>query len=239
MLPYLSVVDENMRRLLTNDFVQQEMIALDKQMRLAEEKKNLQYCGKIKHNRSLSSKRRKDFVPQRNSDGALVSPANELLTANDWNRLKTCCGFVLENRELSALIIDLSTIIVCNDHKQKQQQRVKMVEKKTPSVVQNKILLPTLKKHHLYRALLSEDLQYATPIPAVLTPYEASVTVEKPMQSAGTTATVLDLSGKLMQRVAENNKFSDNSSDSGYEELSSVPDVVSSQDGCGYSYIYK
>lgn len=215
-----------MRRLLANGFVQQEMMALEEQMRMSDEP--LQQGWKLKQRRpKMTSRRRKDYVPRKNSGTMThLSAAEDLIDSAEWRRMKTCCGFVLEHRELSALVIDLSAMNVCNEHQQRTE--------KMPFVaLQPKLATPALKKHHLYlnRALLNGDLQYASPIPAGLTP----VAIEKPDKpGVAATATVLGLSEKLaefskglVQRVAESNKFSDNSSDSGYEELSSVPDVVS------------
>lgn len=208
----VTFTDENMRLLLANGFVQQEMMALEEQMRMTDEQQQ-QQSWKLKQRRpKITSRRRKDYVPRKNSGTVSeLSAAEHLMDSEEWRRMKTCCGFVLEHRELSALVIDLSTMNVCNEH---QRQRM-----------QPKLATPALKKHHLY---LNRALLNASPIPAAMA-------MEKPNKpGVGATATVLDLSEKLaefskgiVQRVAENNKFSDNSSDSGYEELSSVPDVVS------------
>lgn len=215
-----------MIRLLANGFVQQEIKALEEQMRADDGNKLKMRPPK------MASRRRKDYVPQKNCGG--VRNETGLIDLAEWRRLKTCCGYVMEHRQLSALMVDPSAMNVCSEHRQQktttqwqQPQDVVMPKLATPAT------MTALKKHQLYlnRALLNGDLQYANPIPATLTPGAA----EKPNKPADAAATVLDLSEKLaefskglVQRVAESNKFSDNSSDSGYEELSSVSEVSES-----------
>lgn len=214
-----------MKRLLANGFVQKEMMALEQQLMQTEE----HTVWTMKQRRpKLTSQRRKNYVPQKKA--ILPTAAYELMEDSEWRRLKTCCGYVMENRELSAVIINTSTMSICNEHKFGETRIVPKVPTLAPTTA--------LKKHHLYlnRALLNGDLQYASPIPAILTPSEV-VAIQKaanPVVAATAPTGLLDLSEKLaelsnglVQRVQENNKFSDNSSDSGYEELSSVPEVVS------------
>lgn len=229
-------IDENMRRLLANGFVQQEIMALEEQMR--------DDGLKMKQRRTkMASRRRKDYVPRKNLGGVRVMDVECLIgDAVEWRSLKTCCGFVRENRELSALMVDVSAMHICPEHTQKRVEK-KVQQQQQQWQQPQGVLMPrlaapatmtALKKHQLYlnRALLNGDLQYANPIPAALTVPQA----EKPNKPTDAAATVLDLSEKLsdfskglVQRVAESNKFSDNSSDSGYEELSSLPEV-----GFGY-----
>lgn len=223
-----------MRRLLANGFVQQEMLALDVQMRQNNQLKQ--------RRQKMSSRKRKDYLPRKNSGGGRVSNVTEELSS-EWRRLKTCCGFVLENRELSALMLDLSSMNVCAEHSkikqmEREQQEQKLSNQKSQwcqpeDVLVPKLATPTLKKHQLYlnRAMLSGDLQYANPIPAATAPCEAE---DGKTAEVAAVVTALDLSEKLAEFskglvqqlvAAESNKFSDNSSDSGYEELSSVPEV--------------
>lgn len=192
-----------MLRLFDNGFVQKEIKALEEQMRNDD-------GWTLKQRRpKMTSRRRKDYVPRKNS-GRVEGVLGDSV-AGDWRQLKTCCGYVMENRELSALMVDLSMMRVCQEHKQRVEER----KWQQPQGVTMQPTTGALKKHQLYlnRALLSGDLQYANTIPAALTKTEEEEVV-----------TVLDLSEKLVKRVAESNKFSDNSSDSGYEELS-VPEV--------------
>lgn len=221
--------NDNMRRLLANGFVQQEMKALEEEQETRRRENEL---SQLKARRQrMASRRRKDFVPRKNRGVVrLLQPSS--VVGEDWRRLKTCCGYVMENRELSALMIDLSALTVCQEHQREKEQKMTQQQQQWPQpkgVQLPKLVSPAtitaLKKHQLYlnRALLQGDLQYANPIPAALAPAEA----EKAMDGA-----VLDLSEKLaefskglVQRVAESNKFNDNSSDSGYEDLSSLPEV--------------
>lgn len=192
-----------MLRLFDNGFVQKEIKALEEQMRHDD-------GWTLKQRRpKMTSRRRKDYVPRKNS-GRVEGVLGDSV-AGDWRQLKTCCGYVMENRELSALMVDLSMMRVCPEHKQRVAVPVEERKWQQPQGV----TMGALKKHQLYlnRALLSGDLQYANTIPAALEMKEEEEVV-----------TVLDLSEKLVKRVAESNKFSDNSSDSGYEELS-VPEV--------------
>lgn len=183
---------------------------------------------------TMTSRRRKDYVPRKNFGGVRVSDVEGLIGDSvQWRRLKTCCGYVMENRVLSALMVDLSAMNVCPEHTQLRQQereaaKVQQQWQQPQGVMPKMATMTALKKHQLYlnRALLNGDLQYANPIPAALALSEA------PESKLVAVETVLDLSEKLVEfsnglvkRVAENNKFSDNSSDSGYEELSSVNEV--------------
>lgn len=220
-----------MRRLLANGFVQQEIMALEEQMR--------DDGLKMKQRRTkMASRRRKDYVPRKNLGGVRAIEVDCLIGDSvEWRSLKTCCGFVMENRELSALMVDVSAMHICPEHTQRVEKKVQQQQQwQQPQgvLMPTRLATPTtmtaLKKHQLYlnRALLNGDLQYANPIPAALT------AADRPNMPRDAAATVLDLSEKLaefskgiVQRVAESNKFSDNSSDSGYEELSSLPEVGS------------
>lgn len=232
-----------MRRLLANGFVQQEIRALEEQLRLSEDCAGADggLSSPLKQRRpKMASRRRKDYVPRKNS-GA-VAAAHVLFegAGAEWRRLKTCCGLVMEHRELSLLLVDVSAMSACAEHTTTTTRRV------VPQPLWGVQTTTTaLKKHQLYlnRALLSGDLQYATTIPAceAATTTESKATVaDKPGTTPTTATAVLDLSEKLaefskglVQRVAETNKFSDNSSDSGYEELSSGLEVPPTTTGAG------
>lgn len=139
--------------------------------------------------RKSASSRRKQYVPIKKRQDLGES---HHIPDHDWTELKTCCGFVLENKELSAVIIDMSTIAVCGDHHYQKISNPE-VPKSSP-----------MKKHHLYSKSNRNSISHA------LEPQTASAYNEK-----------------LNDVPAENNKFSDNSSDSGYEELASIAEPVS------------
>lgn len=68
--------------------------------------------GKRQSQRTIKKTNRKSCRPLKNRSVIQAS----ILSEEGWTRLSTCCGIVYENKAISAVLLDFSTIVACAAH---------------------------------------------------------------------------------------------------------------------------
>lgn len=68
--------------------------------------------GKHQSQRTIKKTNRKSSRPLKNRSVIQAS----ILSEDGWTRLNTCCGIVYENKAISAVLLDFSTIVACAAH---------------------------------------------------------------------------------------------------------------------------
>lgn len=76
--------------------------------------------GKHQSQRTIKKTNRKSCRPLKNRSVIQAS----ILSEEGWTRLSTCCGIVYENKAISAVLLDFSTIVACSAHISKPAEPV-------------------------------------------------------------------------------------------------------------------
>uniref|UniRef100_A0A1L8DC70 Protein FAM60A n=1 Tax=Nyssomyia neivai TaxID=330878 RepID=A0A1L8DC70_9DIPT len=194
---------------------------------------------------------RKNYFPVKNLKAQIEGILDDIQNDETWAKKQMCCGPVFENKNLSAIIVDVTTIKICKFH---QEEKITGV---TSTVqISGNLGAVTMKKQHLFtktrpnildfvtltsnlgQAKSIEDAKYSQLSCPTIAP---SANVLNKLRDIGKVAKTKDsnfmknivklcnetkMPSKAMTlekilSATENlgNKFSDNSSDSGYEEL--------------------
>lgn len=82
--------------------------------------KSNQMSGKHQSQRTIKKTNRKSCRPLKNRSVIQASIVSE----EGWRRLNTCCGIVYENKAISAVLLDFSTIVACAAHISKPAEPV-------------------------------------------------------------------------------------------------------------------
>ncbi|XP_059618681.1 uncharacterized protein LOC132263115 [Phlebotomus argentipes] len=197
---------------------------------------------------------RKDYRPVKNRSVSTNGILRDIQEDELWTKTQMCCGPVYENKDLSAIIVDMSCLKVCRAHRNDQ-----VCAKKSP-VGFGAI---AIKKHHLFSKARGNLMDFATVTSGLAQPIvmdvgkSSSLTCPTLAPSANALMKLKGEAGKVVKAKEYNfvknivkicnetktptnktktlekvlsatenlgNKFSDNSSDSGYEELPNMLD---------------
>lgn len=202
---------------------------------------------------------RKNYCPVKNRKGKLEGVLEEIREDGMWTKVQMCCGPVYENKDLSAIIVDVTNMKICGNH---QAITTATTSRKIPM----NLGALTIKKHHHHMFSSSTKVRGGNLMDFTTMTQPKAVDVMKCNQlscptlapSAGALGKLKGSDGiggkvakvkeynfvknivkicnetktptskvKTLEKIlsaTENlgNKFSDNSSDSGYEELPNI-----------------